>query len=158
VNGVDLNERGSFKTLIYFLTDALAKRYSAFELIWKKLPGGYTAEFRWWPLWFFENLTGRLRFRPSDSAYEGVDLEPGGWFVAVGDGLMAACSIAWMFKNLSLRDWVIYSQDYGKPGIQWKTNAAKDSPEWKAAVQGLMDYTSELRVVTSKEEEIVPID
>ena len=54
-----------------------------------------TATFRFCPLWWFEGTIGRLRFLPTEFAIYGVDMEPGGWLVTVGDGLMEACSVAY---------------------------------------------------------------
>jgi hypothetical protein len=54
---------------------------------------------------------------------------------------MIACAIAYMFKNLSLKDWLIYSERFGMPIPIGETSAPKDSPEWIAmldAVQSIM--------------------
>ena len=63
------------------------------------------------PLWFFENRSGRLQFLklPLGGA-NGEPLEEGGWMITKGDGIMEACSIAYMFKNMPLKDWVAYSR------------------------------------------------
>ena len=92
-----------------------------------------TAELRFVPLWFFENRSGRLQFLklPLGGA-NGEPLEPGGWMITKGDGIMEACSIAYMFKNMPLKDWVAYSDKYGTPGVLGQTNAAKGSEAGEA--------------------------
>jgi hypothetical protein len=87
-----------------------------------------TAELRFVPLWFFENRSGRLQFLklPLGGA-NGIPLDPGAWMITKGDGIMEACSIAYMFKNMALKDWVSYSDKFGTPGVLGRTNAAKDS-------------------------------
>jgi hypothetical protein len=66
----------------------------------------------------------------------------GDWLVTVGDGIMEACAVAYMFKSMSLKDWVSFSEKFGMPGVVGKTDAQKDSPEWsalEAAVEALMN-------------------
>lgn len=140
-NAINENETGGFKLLVRQMADAIGKKYAVHEIVWKPGTDGLTAEFRFAPLWFFENRTGRLRYLPIEGAIEGVDLDPNNWLITVGDGLMIACAIAYMFKNLSLKDWLIYSERFGMPIPIGETNAPKDSPEWNAmldAVQSIM--------------------
>ena len=120
-HAVDCAERGGFKLLARQMMDAVGKRFAVHELVWKECAstahivgsahhGGsahevgahgmnrnfVTAKFRFVPLGFFENTTGKLRFLESEGAMEGRDLEPGAWMVTVGEGLMVASSTAWM--------------------------------------------------------------
>ncbi len=104
------NETGGLSLLIRQMMDAVGKRYAVHEIIWQPAVSPtsdsalrtpqLTATFRFCPLWWFEGTQGRLRFLPSEFAIYGVDMEPGGWLVTVGDGLMEACSVAYMFKQL----------------------------------------------------------
>ena len=140
VNATDENERGGFSLLVRQMMDAVGKYYAVHEIVWQ--PGGssqlstlnsqpsdfLTAELRFTPLWFFENTTGRLRFLSLPlGGSEGTALEDGGWMITKGDGLMEACSVAYMFKNLPLKDWLSYSDKFGTPGVLGRTNAAEDS-------------------------------
>ncbi|HEX4083335.1 MAG TPA: DUF935 family protein [Chthoniobacteraceae bacterium] len=132
VNALDENERGGFPLLVRQMMDAVGKYYSVHEIVWQ--PGDIlTAELRFVPLWFFESRTGRLQFLkiPLGGA-NGEPLEDGGWMITKGDGIMEACSIAYMFKNLPLKDWVAYSDKYGTPGVLGMTNAAKGSESGEA--------------------------
>ncbi len=132
VNALDENERGGFSLLVRQMMDAVGKYYAVHEIVWQ--PGEVlTAELRFTPLWFFENRTGKLQFLrvPLGGAF-GVPLEEGGWMITKGDGLMEACSVAYMFKNLPLKDWVSYSDKFGTPGVLGQTNAAKDSDAGRA--------------------------
>ncbi len=88
-----------------------------------------TATFRFAPLWFFEARSGPLRFLPDELAYEGVDLAPGQWLVTATDGLMESCSIVYLYKHLPLRDWLIYCERNGMPGVRGVTEAAPGTPE-----------------------------
>lgn len=126
VNALDENERGGFPLLVRQMMDAVGKKYAAHEIVWQ--PGDVlTAEFRFTPLWFFENRTGKLQYITALGEAEGQPLEDGGWMVTTGAGLMEACSICYMFKNLPLKDWLAYSDKFGTPGILGRTNAAKGS-------------------------------
>jgi phage gp29-like protein len=140
VNALDQNETGGLPLLLRQMMDAVGKYYAVHEIVWQPgsanaTPGQarsgddiLTAELRFVPLWFFENRSGRLQFLklPLGGA-NGEPLEPGGWMITKGDGIMEACSIAYMFKNMPLKDWVSYSDKYGTPGVLGQTNAAKGS-------------------------------
>jgi phage gp29-like protein len=138
VNALDQNETGGFPLLVRQMMDAVGKYYAVHEIVWQPGSSGdggdiLTAELRFVPLWFFENRSGRLQFLklPLGGA-EGEPLEPGGWMITKGDGIMEACSIAYMFKNMPLKDWVSYSDKYGTPGVLGQTNAAKGSEAGEA--------------------------
>ncbi len=143
VNALDENETGGFPLLVRQMMDAVGKYYAVHEIVWQPGSAGatpgragdgiLTAELRFVPLWFFENRTGRLQFLklPLGGA-NGEPLEPGGWMITKGDGVMEACSIAYMFKNMPLKDWVAYSDKYGTPGVLGQTNAAKGSEAGEA--------------------------
>ena len=138
VNALDQNETGGLPLLIRQMMDAVGKYYAVHEIVW--MPGSLsdgsnvlTAELRFVPLWFFENRSGKLQFLklPLGGA-NGEPLEPGGWMITKGDGIMEACSIAYMFKNMPLKDWVSYSDKFGTPGVLGQTNAAKGSEAGEA--------------------------
>lgn len=150
VNGMDLNQVGSFKLLVRQMLSAIAYRYAAHEIVWQPSPRGLTAQFRFVPLWFFENITGKLRFLREDLDTAGADLADGEWLVTAGDGLMIACSVAWMFKNMPLKDWVAYSEKFGTPGVIGKTSAAKGSVQWEELVETVEHYATEMAAVVSE--------
>lgn len=159
VNGYDLNERGGFKLLVRQMMDAIAKRYAVHEIVWKPdASGNLTAEFRFVPLWFFENRTGRLRFLQNEFDVEGRELEAGGWVVTVGEGLMIACAIAYMFKRLPLQDWLGYSEKFGFPGVLGKCSAAKDSDQWDNMVEAVEKFAVDWAAVVNQGEMIEMIE
>jgi len=162
VNGYDLNERGSFKLLIRQMMDAVAKRYAVHEIIWQPVrtrsSASLTAEFRFVPLWFFENRTGRLRFLANEFDQEGRDLEDGGWMVTAGEGLMIACAVAYMYKRLPLQDWLGYSEKFGFPGVLGKSTAAKDSDQWDNMVEAVEKFATDWAAVVNQSEMIELIE
>lgn len=153
-SAVDQNQQGGFSLLVRQIMDAVGFRYAVHEIIWQPSPEGLTARFNYVPLWFFENTTGRLRFLQSDYAAEGVSLEPGAWMVTVGEGIMEACAVAYMFKHLPLKDWLIFSQDFGRPAIEGITDAAPDSADWNSMVEAVRAFSADLRTVHSRNGEI----
>ncbi|MBI4024842.1 MAG: DUF935 family protein [Verrucomicrobia bacterium] len=178
-NAFDENGYGGVSLLIRQMLDCVGKRYSAHEIVWKPDVGagfiparpagrdginpsptqnGLTAEFRFVPLWFFENTTGRLRFLQTAGALEGVPLNAGEWLICAGDGLMEASSILYLFKHAPLKDWLIYSERHGMPGIRGKTNAPKDSPQWEAMLEAIQNFAAEFAAVMSADETIEAID
>ena len=127
VDAINENKRGGLPLLIRQMMDAQAKGFAVHELVWK--PGEkLSAEFRFVPLWFFENRTGRLKFlKIPYSGAEGVEMEEGGWMVTAGEALMEASSILYCLKNMPLKDWVAYSDKFGTPGVMARTSAARGS-------------------------------
>jgi len=140
VNALDQNERGGFPMLLRQMMDAVGKYYAVHEIVWQ--PGDpFTAEFRFVPLWFFENRTGTLRFmKVPIGGSEGDDLEEGGWMITKGDGLMEACSVGYMFKQLPLKDWIAYSDKFGTPGVLGQTNASKDSAAGQSMAAAVTNF------------------
>ena len=157
-NAAREDETGGFSLLVRQMADAVGKRYAVHEIVWEpRADGRLTATFRHAPLWFFENTTGRLRFKPQDGATEGVELDPDAWLVTVGEGIMEACSVLWMFKHLPLRDWLAYSEKFGMPYLLGKTGAPFNSREWNAMAAALRGFGSDGAAVIGGTDEIVPV-
>jgi hypothetical protein len=117
-----------------------------------------TAEFRKVPLEMFENRTGKLRFLESDFALEGRPLESGGWMVCVGDGIMEATSVAYMYKHMALKDWVACSEGFGTP-IPWiQTDAAYKSEQWNQIETAASQMMGQRSIVTSRTEDVKLIE
>jgi len=173
------DQRGGLALLIKQMLDALGKKYAVHEIVWQRCatPADFgavadgsaqarlgrphtllTATFRFAPLWFFEARSGPLRFLPDELAYEGVDLTPGQWLVTSGDGLMESCSIAYLYKHLPLRDWLVYCERNGMPGVRGVTDAAPGTPEWDAAREAVRDFGAEFQALMSRGTEIEPVD
>ncbi len=157
-NAIDENERGGVGMLFRGQMKAVGFKYAVHEVVWKPSASHISAELRFAPLYFFENVTGRLRFLPSDVATFGADLEPSRWIVTVGEHLMKACSIAYIYKHLPLRDWLIYCGRHGMPGIAGKTTAAPDSAEWKAMETAVANFAAEFAAVMSSGDSIEPLN
>jgi phage gp29-like protein len=159
-SALEENETGGLALLIRQMMDAIGKRYAVHEIIWQPAPASaprdglaapqLTAAFRFCPLWWFEGTQGRLRFLPTEFALYGVDLEPGGWLVTVGDGVMEACSVAYMFKHLPLRDWLASCEKFGMPAIVGRTDAAPDSPEWNSFVAAIKEFSTDWSAVFNR--------
>jgi phage gp29-like protein len=165
----DPQERGGLSLLIKQMMDAMGKKYAVHEVVWQRRPapangktGGprtlLTATFRFAPLWFFEARTGRLRYLTEDTAVEGVEMEPSQWLITLGDGLMESCSIAYLFKHLPLRDWLVYCERNGMPGVRGVTEAAPGTPEWDAAREAVRDFGAEFNALMSQGTAIEAID
>lgn len=157
-NALDGDEVGEFSLLVRQIMDAKGKRYSTHHIVWANDGIGYTARLIHVPLWFFEARTGRLRFISQPYGYDGSALEPGAWMVSVGQGLMRACVVAWMFKRLSLNDWVSYCDKHGFPGIHGKTDAAKGTTEWDQMVDAVASFSNDWSAVTNRAAEISLIE
>jgi phage gp29-like protein len=144
------DEEGGLSLLIRQMMDAVGKHYAVHELVWQPKPdGNLSVKCIFCPLWWFEGTKGKLRFLASEFAIYGSDMEQGGWMVTVGLGIMEACSVAYMFKHLPLRDWLSYSEKFGTPGILGKTEAAINSPEWAAMEEAVKNFAADYAAVTN---------
>src|SRR5205814_5655978 len=141
-NAIDRNLRGGFGTLVHQMMDAALKKYAVHEIVWRPVTSedgevcGLTATFIFVPLWFFENRTGSLRFA-GNFAWDGIPLKDGQWMVTVGDGIMEAIAVSYMYKTICMRDWLIYSERNGMPAPIGKTPHANGTPGWEAMRQAL---------------------
>ena len=87
-----------------------------------------------------------------------MPLAPDKWMVTCGDGLMTTSAIAYVFKHLPLRDWLIYCERNGMPGIKAKTNAFPDTPQWESAKEAVSQFGAEFYAVLSEGTDIEAID
>jgi phage gp29-like protein len=83
---LEQNERGGLSLLIRQMMDAVGKKFAVHEIVWSPTPQGLNAEFRFCPLWWFENITGKLRYLPQDFMIDGEEMLEGEWLVTVGEG------------------------------------------------------------------------
>jgi phage gp29-like protein len=159
VNALDENETGNFSLLARQMMDAVGKRYAVHEIVWERVAGNrLRAQFRFVPLWFFENRSGRLRFLPTDYAMEGEALSEGNWMVTCGAGVMEACSVAFLYKHLPLRDWLLYCERNGMPGVRGVTDAAPGTAQWDAAREAVEAFGAEFRALMTSGTTIEPVD
>jgi len=156
-SAIDGNVRGGWSLLVRQMMDAVGKMYAVHEIIWEPRDR-MTATFKFVPLWFFENESGKLRYLEKAAATKGTDLNPAEWIVTVGDGLMAACSVAYMYKHIPLKDWLIYSERHGMPGIRGVTNAKRGSAEWNDMVEAVENFATDFAAVMSSDEKIEAIN
>ena len=129
-HAVEQNQLGGVSLLARQMVEAVGFRYVAHEILWRQTDEGVTAVLNDVPLWFFENRTGRLRFLPYDTSWDGDPLDEGAWMVTVGQGIMEACAILYFFKHGALQDWGNYSEKHGSPGLVAITDSVPGDPNW----------------------------
>lgn len=156
-DAMERNRKGGVALLLAQAATAIGHRFAVHEIVWKPEPGNLTAEFTKLPLWFFENRTGELRFLTGDYAMDGVAMEPGGWLVTCGDGLMEATSHHVLQLGLGLGDWLAYSEKFGIPGQAWKTPAKPGSDEWSQVEAAAASFSADFSCVIPQGTDIMPI-
>lgn len=143
-DATEQNLRGSFSLFVRQVARAIGHRYSVHETIWRPadpvwdlsdpeqpiVRAGLSAEYRFVPLWFFENTESRLRYLPVNVASQGQEMAEQDWFVAVGRGLLLASTINYVFQRMSLNDWLQFNKDFGSGFLDVATAAEKGSAEW----------------------------
>ncbi|MDR1436199.1 MAG: DUF935 domain-containing protein [Puniceicoccales bacterium] len=167
VSAVDGNERGGFSLLVRQMMDAVGKKYAVHEIVYRQHgrcscrgtgKALISAEFRFVPLEFFENSSGKLRFLAKDGDRDGAALEDGSWLTTVGDGLMEACSIAYLFKHLPMRDWLVYCERNGMPGVKCTTDAIPGSSQWDEARSAVESFGAEFHALLAPGSDLQAID
>ena len=155
----DENVSGGTRLLIRQMMNAIGVKYAVHEIVWQPQPDGMlTAELRHVPLWFFEHEGTRLCFLREYGQWNGEEMEPGEWLVTVGDNLMVASAICYMFKRLPFQDWLAYCEKFGIPGIAGKTTAKKGSAEWSAMEEAVAEFANEFAAVMSEGDHIELIE
>ena len=138
----DKSTRGSLPLFIEMLMDAVGKKYSCLEYRFvTSLDGSVTTEAQFVPLWFFRKIAGELNF--IDAEGNTTPLARERWIIGVSDGLMEASSIAYLYKHLPLRDWLIYCERNGMPGVKGTTTAQPGTPEWDNARRAVEEFGAE---------------
>jgi phage gp29-like protein len=155
---LEQNESGGLSLLIRHMMDAVGKKFAVHEVVWTLGPDGVKANFRFCPLWWFENKTGSLRFLSQDFATDGEEMQEGAWLVTVGEGIMESCSVINTLKSFPLKDWATYSEKFGLPGVLGKTSAAVDSPEWEAMEKAVESLMNDWAAVASNTDQIELIE
>jgi phage gp29-like protein len=160
-DAVDLEQGGGSRLLFQQVMDGYGKGYAAHHIIWR--PGAaLSAEILKVPTWFFEVKTGRLRFLPSTWALDGIPLDTlggrGAWMISRGRGVMLAGTIARMFKQIPLQDWLTYCDRHGMPAFLGKTRAAKGTDAWNQMAQAVGSIGAEYGAVINVDDVIDVLD
>ena len=155
VDSVNVPERvGGVELLVEQMLSAIEMQYSVHEVVWHPTLSRITAEFHFVPLWYFENTTGRLRFKRNSFETFGEDMVPGEWVtVATEYPLLEPASSAFIFKRMAMGDWSIFSRRFGSGTAAYKTSATKGSPEWREANDVVANFSNNIGFVLSKEDE-----
>lgn len=157
VDAFDRNVRGGRHLLLKQMGAAFAMRYSAHHFVWRPEPGkmievegaapvpALTAELEHVPLWFFENVSGTLRFLPFGGfGLNGKELNwEGEWMVTTGAGIMFAASCCYVFKRLTFQDWTIFNERYAQPKVIGMTSAQKDSEPGRAMAEIITNFNGD---------------
>lgn len=157
-NAIKPDEMGGVRLLASQMMDAQSKYYAVHEIVWQPGLNGLTAQFVMCPLWWFEAVTAKLRYLDNEFQVYGRDMLPSEWLVTCGEGLMEACSVAWMFKHLPLQDWLALCEKFGMPFIDAATSASPGSPEWDNLVQYVNNFGPDGGGVRSNSAQINPIE
>jgi phage gp29-like protein len=152
------DQSGGLALLVRQMMDAQSKYYAVHEIVWQPSPKGLTAQFVFCPLWWFEGTTGKLRYLENEFNLYGKDMQPSEWLVTVGEGLMESCAVAWMYKNMSLQDWVACCEKFGTPFLDAATTAEPGSKEWEALVEYVQNFGPDGGGVRSQSATITPIE
>lgn len=121
----DFLDRDELQGEIFDLLDAIGKGFSATEIIWDINSDVWMPkELKWRdPRFFqFDKKDGEtLLLR---DGHQGIPLDPYKFIIhkhkaksglTVRGGVIRPCAWMWLFKNFSIKDWVIFAEAYGQP-------------------------------------------
>lgn len=151
----DKHLTGGFSRLIESMLDAVGKRYSVNEIIWKPNPTErkLRAEFKFVPLYFFENTLGKLRLLKTPNSIHGEELKPNKWLIAATETpLMRASSVYFLMKNMSLADWLVFSRRFGSALAWLKTSAIEGSDKFAKMEDMLANIDNESSFMTGNDD------
>ncbi len=137
---------GGVSELLYQMASAHSHYYSAHEMLLRSdnpAAGEVTAEFRHTPIWFFESRRGYLGYLKHIFDVYGQPCLQGEWLTVVGMGWMRSLSLAYVLKNLSLRDWMVFCQRYGGGFLEAVTGAQKGDAAWEEATEALRQMAND---------------
>lgn len=153
----DKSVQGGLPLLIEMLMDAVGKKYSCLEMRFARgLDGAPVARLQHVPLWYFQRVEGQLHLQGLEGKLTALGRD--NWMIAVGDGLMEASSIAYLYKHLPLRDWLIYCERNGMPGVKGTTDALPGTPEWENAKKAVEEFGAEFSALLTRGASLEAID
>ena len=157
-HAVDQNQIGGVSLMAKQMVEAVGYWYVPHEILWRQTDQGVTCVLNQVPLWFFENRTGRLRFLPYDTSWDGDPLDEGAWMITVGQGIMEACSLLFFYKHGCFQDWANYSETHGSPGQVAVTESLPDSDNWKKLEDTISQASAGFRGVINAKDKLTKID
>jgi hypothetical protein len=150
---LDQDVSGGVSELLHQMASAHSYYYSVHEMLLRTdnpAAREVTAEFRHTPVWFFESRRGYLGYLKHIFDVYGQPCLQGEWLTVVGSGWMRPLSLAFVLKNLSLRDWMIFCQRYGSGFLEAVTGAQKGDPAWEEARETLHQMANDGMVLHSQ--------
>jgi hypothetical protein len=137
---------GGMPDLLYQIASAHSHLYSAHEMLLRvdnPAAKEVTAEFRHTPIWFFETRRGYMAYLQHIFDVYGQPCMSGEWLTCVGAGWMRPLSVAYTFKQFSMRDWAIFSTRSGSGILEGITAAQKGDPSWEEAKDFLQSIAND---------------
>jgi phage gp29-like protein len=151
----DWVERDELRSDLFDIMDAVGKGYSVCEIIWNNdNPGVWTIERIEWrdPRWFgFDRIDGRTVMLKGDGGML-QPLTPWKFIVhqvkaksgiPIRGGIVRPCAWYWLYKNFSLRDWVIFAEAYGQPLRIGKYGAGSSDEDRRVLLRAVANLGSD---------------
>ena len=186
MDAMDQDEVGGYSSAIRQMMRGHAFRYQIHEMVWNPKPNaitlhdevkqpdgtmktvdagtmdGLSVALHAIPLWFAENITGKLRYLRQFGELYGQPMEAGGWMVTCGDFLMQATSVAYAYKNLfALKNWAAMAEMWGDAKVYGRTTQMPGTDSYNAmiaAVEGIGNGTRHVISGTKEEAEILTLE
>lgn len=141
-------DREELEDELFDILDSIGKGFSVTEIVWEMSESQWMpARLEWrLPQWFdFDRDGGRRLVRRPDQDGDWMELEPYKYVthqsraksgLPIRGGLARISAWGWLFKNLTLKDWMRFCEAYGQPlrlGRYHETASAEDKDVlWRA--------------------------
>lgn len=161
-------ERDTVDAETFDILDHLGKGYSVTELIWETsvtpwLPRLKTRDPRFFEYDRYDLETLRLKGGPDGGSGLAQDLAPYKYIVhqsaaktglAIRGGLARAVAWAYLFQNMSLKDWVIFAEVYGMPIRIGKYDANATDDQRRTLLRAVMSIATDAAAIIPKSMEV----
>lgn len=153
----DWLSRDELETELFNMLDAVGKGYSVMEILWSTAGNVWLpSDLKWRdPRWFeFDRETGEeLMLKELGGP---VPLSPYKFIVhkaqsksglAIRGGVVRPCIWMWLFKNFSIKDWVVFAEAYGQPIRLGKYNPGASAEDRKTLMHAVANIGSDAAAV-----------
>lgn len=172
-------EREEIEDELFDILDSVGKGFSVAEIIWEM------SERQWMPMrlehrlakWFdFDRHTGTIVARRADASGGATSSEAGvGWIelepwkfvvhqtraksgLPIRGGLARSVAWCWLFKNLTLKDWVRFAEAYGQPLRLGKYHPGATPEDRRVLLRAVTNIAADAAAIVPQEMDIEFVD
>lgn len=154
----DWLDRDQLETELFHILDAIGKGFSVTEILWDTTSGIWLPQDLKWrdPRWFeFDRNDGETLSLKEESGGL-IPLKPFKYLIhkaqsksgiPIRGGVIRPCVWMWLFKNFSIKDWVIFTEAYGQPVRLGKYSAGASQKDRDVLMRAVANIGSDAAAI-----------